>query len=86
MIINTFEGISIDTERDLTPEERHVLQKLFLWESMAENINQFRQKKNEALLKGWNNSGQISESPVLKIIINHLENKIHSRLSHDKGK
>ncbi|MFC1494260.1 hypothetical protein ACFL6W_03170 [Thermodesulfobacteriota bacterium] len=81
MIINTVDGNTIDTESDLSSEERHVLQKLFLWESMAESIEQFRQKKKEALLKGWGSSGQISESPSLKSVINHLESKVLKRLS-----
>ena len=84
MIINTIDGKTIDTESDLTSEERHVLQKLFLWEAMAESIEQFREKKKEALIKGWNNSGQVSESPFLKSVISHLENKLITRLSIDK--
>ncbi len=81
MIINTVDGKAIDTEADLTSEERHVLQKLFLWESMSESIEQFRQKKREALAAGWNNSGQVNESPALKSIISHLEKKVTDRLS-----
>ena len=73
MIINTDDGKTIDTEADLTAEERHVLQKLFLWESLAESIEQFREEKRKSLIKGWNCSGEISESPALKSIINHLE-------------
>jgi hypothetical protein len=84
MIINTVDGKTIDTESDLTSEERHVLQKLFLWETMADSIEQFRQKKDEALIKGWNNSGQISESPALKSVISHLEKKVSTRLSPNK--
>jgi len=84
MIINTADGKTIDTEADLTPEERHVLQKLFLWESLAESIEQFREEMKKALLKGWNCSGEISESPALKSIINHLEKKLISRLSLDQ--
>ena len=85
MIINTVDNKTIDTEADLTSEERHVLQKLFLWESLAENIEQFREEKKKALEKGWNCSGEISESPALKSIINHLEKKLLSRLTPDKG-
>ena len=85
MIINTVDGKAIDTEEDLSAEERHILQKLFLWESMAESIEQFRDEKKKALSKGWNCSGEISESPALKSIINHLEKKLLSRLTPDKG-
>jgi hypothetical protein len=80
MIINTSDGKNIDTETDLSPEERHILQKLFLWESMASSLSQFRGKKHTALSKGWNNSGKIRESPALKSIINDLEKKIINRL------
>lgn len=83
MIINTSDGKNIDTETDLTPEERHILQKLFLWESMASSLSQFRGKKDTALLKGWNNSGEIREGPALKSIINDLEKKVINRLSGD---
>lgn len=86
MIINTVDGKLIDTESDLSSEERHVLQKLFLWESMAESIEQFRQKKKEALLKGWGSSGPVNESPALKSVIHHLEMKVLDRLSPDKMK
>ncbi|MBN2419937.1 MAG: hypothetical protein JXL81_11165 [Deltaproteobacteria bacterium] len=85
MIINTFDGKTIDTEADLTAEERHVLQKIFLWVSLAKNIEQFREEKKKALLKGWNCSGSISESPALKSIINHLEKNLISRLATDRG-
>lgn len=84
MIINTVDDKTINTETDLTSEERHVLQKLFLWETMADSLEQFREKTQEALIKGWNNSGQISESPALKSVISHLEKKILVRLSPDK--
>jgi hypothetical protein len=80
MIITTHDNQSFDTERDLTAPERHILQKLFLWKSMASSIQQFREKTTEALNKGWNNSGQIKQSPALKTIIQDLEKKIFVRL------
>ena len=84
MIINTSDGKMIDSEKDLTSEERHVLQKLFLWESLAVSVEQFREEKKNAFLKGWNCSGEISESPALRSIINHLEKKLILRLSSEK--
>lgn len=81
MIIATEDGNSFDTETDLTAPERHILQKLFLWESMASSLQQFREKKEEALRRGWNNSGPIQESMALKIIISDLEKKLSVRLS-----
>lgn len=80
MIITTEDGKSFDTETDLEAPERHILQKLFLWESMAISLEQFREKKEQALLKGWNNSGPIQESPALKHIIQDLEQKVVARL------
>ena len=80
MIITTEDGKSFDTETDLEAPERHILQKLFLWESMAISLEQFREKKEQALLKGWNNSGPIQESPALKLIIRDLEQKVVARL------
>jgi len=85
MIITLKNGKSYDTEIDLTPPERHILQKLFLWESMASSVNEFNEKKNEALLKGWNNSGPVSESTALKDIIMYLESRVRIRIE-DKGK
>jgi hypothetical protein len=83
MIIATEDGRSFDTETDLTAPERHILQKLFLWGSMASSLQQFREKKEEALRRGWNNSGPIQESMTLKVIIRDLENKVSRRLSGD---
>jgi hypothetical protein len=83
VIITTEDGKSYDTETDLTAPERHILQKLFLWESMASTLDQFRERKDQALVKGWNNSGPIQESPALKRIIKDLERKVSVRL---KGK
>jgi hypothetical protein len=85
MIIRTRDGKSFDTETDLEAPERHILQKLFLWESMASSLREFKLKKEEALSKGWNNSGSIQESPVLKSIVKDLEEKITIRLREKKG-
>lgn len=80
MIINTRDGQSFETNKDLTAPERHILQKLFAWESMATSLEQFREKKREALHKGWNNSGPVSESYTLKAIIKDLERKVSIRI------
>jgi len=81
MIIHTKAGQTFDTDRDLKPAERHVLQKLFAWEAMASTPEQFREKRDEALEKGWNNRGPVKESPALKAIIRDLEKKLALRLS-----
>ncbi len=80
MIINTRDGQSFETNRDLTAPERHILQKLFAWESMAISLEQFREKKKEALHKGWNNSGPVTESSALRAIIKDLERKVSIRI------
>jgi hypothetical protein len=81
VIITTKDGKSFDTETDLTAPERHILQKLFLWESMASTLDQFREKKEQALTKGWNSSGPIQASEALKSIIRDLEQKVSARLN-----
>ena len=83
MMITTRSGRSFDTQKDLTAPERHILQKLFAWEAMAVSVVQFREKKEEALQKGWNNSGPITESVFLKIIVNDLERKVINRLKKE---
>ncbi len=80
MIITTSGGRAFDTQKDLTAPERHVLQKLFAWQDMADSVEQFREKKEEALQKGWNNSGPIKASIALKLIAKHMENKVNDRL------
>lgn len=79
MIITTQNGQQFDTNQDLTASERHVLQKLFLWESMASSLQEFKEKKKAALSKGWNNSGAVDQSDALKKIILDLEAKVARR-------
>jgi hypothetical protein len=85
MIITTKAGQSFDTNQDLTAPERHVLQKLFLWESMASSLQQFNEKKTEALEKGWNESGPVKESYALGRIIEYLEDKVSTRLGNSRS-
>ena len=80
MKYHTLSGQSIDTDRDLSAPERHILQKLFLWESMAGSLREFREKKKAALEKGWNGSGPVPESQHLKSVIQDLERKVRARL------
>ena len=85
MMITTKNGESFDTENDLTPPERHILQKLFLWKSMATTLQQFRKKKEEALQKGWNNSGPVSESLAIRKITADLEEMVLIRLNTEEA-
>lgn len=82
MIIATENGQSFDTEGDLSAPERHVLQKLFLWKSMARSLQEFRAEMDKALSKGWNNSGPIDEGRALKAIRRDLEKKLMRRLKN----
>lgn len=81
MIITTANGKSYDTQTDLSPQERHVLQKLFLWESMVTTVQEFRDRTSEALAKGWNRSGPIQAGPALNDILGDLERKVNRRLN-----
>lgn len=84
MIIRIDNNTEIDTDRDLKPAERHVLQKLFGWKTMVDSVAQFRKKKHSALQVGWNNSGPIHESKALALIIQHLEKELQLRLAKSK--
>lgn len=82
MIFTLESGRSIDTDRDLTAPERHVLQKLIVWgEVLASSLEQFREKKRESLARGWNDSGPIAESEALGAVVAHMEKTLLSRLS-----
>ena len=80
MVITTKSGRCFDTDIHLTASERHILQKLLIWESMACSVDEFRQKRKEAMLKGWNNSGPVKESQALQMIVADLEEKVILRL------
>ncbi len=83
MIITTRDGKSFDTDKDLTSPERHILQKLIIWELFASSIDQFREKEKEAMFKGWNDSGPIKTSEAMRAILAELEDKVVLRLSKD---
>ena len=85
MVLILGNGQSFDTEIDLTATERHILQKLFLWKSMASSIDEFRKKKDDAFQKGWNLSGPVRESDAMRAIIRDLEEKVTFRLREEKG-
>jgi hypothetical protein len=80
MIISIKNGKVYDTEKDLAAPERHILQKLMIWQDLAADLDQFRQKTRDALLKGWNNSGPISPGAALSAIISDWEEKVKIRL------
>ncbi len=79
MLIQVSKWESVDTA-DLTPEERHILQKLFLWESSVQSLGEFRAHVDRALALGWNNSGPVSRSRNLDRSLTFLEKKVTTRL------
>jgi hypothetical protein len=88
MIYTTQSGAVFDTEKDFSSPERHVLQKLFLWKELAVNVEEFRIKKREALLKGWGDSGPIQETRAMQNLTRDLEKEVARRLlvrKQDRG-
>ncbi|MFA5907132.1 MAG: hypothetical protein WC836_24610 [Desulfobacula sp.] len=83
MIILTDGGKSVDTDT-LSPEERHIIQKLMAWQSLVDSLAKFRVKKEEALKAGWNNSGPVRESRDLSLVIRSLEKKLLKRLGKNQ--
>ncbi len=81
MVITTRYGKSFDTDKDLTAPERHILQKLIIWQLFASSVDQFREKEKEAMFKGWNNSGPIKTSEAMRAILAELEDKVALRLN-----
>ena len=76
MIYTTRTGETFDLEKDFSSAERHVLQKLLLWKDMAASLEEWRRKKQEALAKGWGDSGPIPESRAMKILTRDLEEQV----------
>ena len=68
----------MDTDT-LSPEERHIIQKLMAWASLVDSPAKFRAKKEEALKAGWNNSGPVRESRALSLVSRSLEKKLMER-------
>ncbi len=73
-----------ETGLELSPPENHILQQLLLWKDSVQSVEEFRNKKAEALQQGWNGSGPIRESQVLSGIVRDLEEKLAQRLLAEK--
>ena len=82
MLIPIDNNADIDTDRDLSSAERHIVQKLFGWKTIVGSVAEFRQKKESALVKGWNNSGPIRESKALALVAGQLEKELRLRLKN----
>jgi hypothetical protein len=80
MIYTTQRGEAFDLEKDFSSPERHVLQKLLLWRDLAASVEEFRAKKQEALAKGWGDSGPVQESRNLLSLTRDLEEQVARRL------
>ncbi len=79
MIITCENSEMVDTAL-LSPEERHIIQKLLAWQSLAKSLVFFREKTDAALAAGWNASGPISKTRALEQVIHHLETKRLQRI------
>lgn len=84
MIFHIDKDNAIDTDRDLSPAERHVVQKLLGWKLFVKSVEELRLKKQEALQQGWGDSGPLRESRPLTRISDHLEKELLSRLKEKK--
>jgi hypothetical protein len=84
MIYTTRRGQAFDLEKDFSAPERHILQKLLLWEELAGSVEEFRRRKQEALRKGWGDSGPVRESPHLQSLTRDLEERVAQRLRTQK--
>jgi hypothetical protein len=80
MNYTTERGESFDLEKDFSSPERHILQKLLLWKDLAASVEEFQQKKLEALRKGWGDSGPVQESRNLKNITRNFEEQVARRV------
>ncbi|WDP92209.1 MAG: hypothetical protein HUN04_21795 [Desulfobacter sp.] len=79
MIIDCGGAGQVDTAR-LSPEERHIIQKLMAWASLCDSLGLFREKTAAALEAGWNESGPVTKTRALSLVIDSLEKKVRHRL------
>jgi hypothetical protein len=84
VIYTTQKGEAFDLEQDFSSPERHILQKLLLWKDLASSVAEFRAKKQEALHKGWGDSGPVPESRNLRSLTQDLEDQVARRLRADQ--
>jgi hypothetical protein len=55
-----------------------------MWgKTVADFLTQFRRIKDRVIKIGWNNSGPVRESRILKIVIQHLEKELILRLKKE---
>lgn len=85
MIIDIDAHTTVDTARDMGPAERHVVQKLMAWKTLVTSLDQFRQKRAEALAAGWNGSGPVRETRALALVCGRLEKDVKERLIKEEA-
>ncbi|TKB06678.1 hypothetical protein [Desulforhopalus sp. IMCC35007] len=84
MIIPIDNCPDVDTD-DLSSEERHIIQKLLCWKLIVNSVDHFREKTALSLATGWNNSGPVSASKGLTLVIEQMERELLMRLQEEKG-
>ena len=85
MNIRLADNSEIDTERDLSSAEKHILQKLLCYKVYAQSVAEFRQKKEKAFRVGWNESGPVRETPIMAKVAEQLEAELRLRLQAQPG-
>lgn len=80
MIYTTQKGEAFDLVKDFSSPERHILQKLLIWKDMAASVEEFRLKNQEALRKGWGDSGPVQASRNLESITRDFEAQVALRI------
>ncbi len=84
MIIDCDNSGPVDTAL-LSPEERHIIQKLLAWKSLSTTMAMFQAKTVAALEAGWNNSGPVARTRALSAVIAHFEKELRHRLNAAGG-
>lgn len=85
MIIRLADHSEIDTERDLSSAEKHILQKLLCYQVFVGSVAEFRQKKETAYRVGWNDSGPVRETALMARVAEQLETELRLRLQARTG-
>lgn len=80
MQIHLSNGRKINTEKDLTAAERHIVQKLYAWQSVVNSTEAFQEKIRKAFDSGWNNSGPVIRRDIMQQIVADLEKAVISRV------
>jgi len=83
MLIHLDDNTAVDTDLDLSAEERHVLQKLLCYKAFVDSLEEFCRKKEQAYAVGWNNSGPIRESKALANVVKQMEKELEAKLKNE---